>query len=166
VRTSLHRFGLVAAVAALSLGTLGAAPASADDDIAIVAVFVGTAHINCFGCGVSNGTADLQGQDPSVTAEVETDDLALEGAVATYTVFEPTGATCVISGSANGTTTGELATVNFSWTRVGAVAVITTTGEINGAGVAAFVVTSPIGNPCGGPVDATVVGTVAGLAGA
>ena len=43
-----------------------------------------------------------------------------------------------------------------------ATAVITTAGDINGAGIAAFAVTSPIGLPCGGPVDATVAGSVAG----
>jgi hypothetical protein len=49
----------------LSLGTLGAVLASAeDDDIATVAVFVGNAHIDCFGCRVSNGTATLPASTP------------------------------------------------------------------------------------------------------
>jgi hypothetical protein len=159
--------GLTAAVvAAVGFGSIaGTMPASADDDVAIVAVFTGTAHINCFGCGTSTGTAELAGQDPSVSAEVETDDAELETAHAAYSVQEDGGTSCVITGTATGTTVGELATVSFNWTRIGAVAVISTTGEINGAGVAVFVVTSPIGLPCGGPVDATVVGTVAGTAG-
>jgi hypothetical protein len=73
---------------------------------------------------------------------------------------------CVITGSADGTTSGELATVTFHWLRVGAVAVISTTGEITGAGVAAFAVTSPAlpRIPCGGPVDADVAGVLVGTA--
>jgi hypothetical protein len=131
--------------------------------------FVGTASINCFGCGDSAGTAKLcvtgvkvvAGPvaivDPCVTA-------ATGGAgnvTASYTVHEDTGAGCVVSGTASGTTTGAV-NVAFNWTRVGAVAVISTTGDINGAGVAAFVVTSPAGLPCGGAVSALVVGALAG----
>jgi hypothetical protein len=149
----------------------GTTSASADDDIATVAVFTGTAHINCFGCGTSTGTATLSGVDPGIgVPDGELDDLAVESATATYTVQEDPGVSCVITGSADGTTKGELTEVTFHWLRVGATAVITTTGEITGAGVAAFVVTDgpgglpKLGVPCGGPVDATVAGSVAGEA--
>ena len=111
--------------------------------------FSGNARIACFGCGVSNGTASLQFLP------------LLASATATYTVNEPVGATCVITGSASGTVTGAV-NVSFNWTRVGATAVITTTGDVNGAGVAGFVVTSPVGNPCGGAVTAQVAGVVTG----
>jgi hypothetical protein len=149
----LRSLGLSAALLG-SMG-LGASPASAQ----AFAVFEGTAHINCFGCGVSTGTARLcaivKFPPPYVC-------VGIEDTFANYTVNEPAGITCVVSGSASGTTTGAV-NVSFNWTRVGAVAVITTTGDINGAGVAAFAVTSPVGVPCGGPVDAIVAGAVAGV---
>lgn len=114
------------------------------------AAFTGEAAINCFGCGVSTGTADL--------TVISTGGMG--SAFATYTVFE-SPAQCPVTGSATGSTTGSVV-VDFNWTRVGATAVITTTGDINGGGVAAFAVTNPLGNPCGGPVTAAVVGAIAG----
>lgn len=110
-------------------------------------VFTGSASINCFGCGSSNGTAELDIAAGTLSGHVH----------ASYTVNEPP-ATCPVQGSATGSTTGAV-TVNFVWTRLGATAVITTTGSVNGAGVAAFVV---VGNPCGGPVTATVAGALVG----
>ena len=177
----LRSLGLTAALIG-SVG-LGTTPAHAGPG---AVAFVGEAHINCFGCGVSSGTAELcaigyvvpQGVvkcvDEGPLVDWANDAIANLPAIppvpplptvapnvwATYTVFEsPT--TCPITGSANGATTGDVV-VQFNWTRVGATAVITTTGDINGGGVAVFAVTDPIGNPCGGPVTAVVAGAIAG----
>ena len=139
-----------AAIPAIALGT-STAPAYA----AGAGAFEGTAHINCFGCGSSSGTADLK-----VAGVVGTSAKALADVSASYTVSEAPG-TCPAVGSAVGSFGGAI-NGTFTWTRVGATAVITTAGDINGAGVAAFAVTSPVGLPCGGSVNATVVGAVAG----
>jgi hypothetical protein len=167
MKKALRMLGLTAALtASVGLGTGAANAASA-------VAFVGTAHINCFGCGDSSGTASICVKGVTVTTPpippavtVHDPSVGICGLLgtnttATYTVHEDTGAGCVVSGTASGTTSGEL-NVAFNWTRVGAIAVISTTGDVNGAGVAAFVVTSPLGNPCGGAVTAEVVGAVAG----
>jgi hypothetical protein len=145
LRTAVVVAGLATAVAT------SITPASAATG---AIAFVGDAHITCFGCGDSGGTANLTGAGVGGSASTGT-------ATATYTVHEDTGAGCIVSGTASGNVVG-VVNVDFNWTRVGAVAVISTTGDINGQGVAAFVVTSPIGNPCGGAVSAEVAGAVAG----
>jgi hypothetical protein len=116
--------------------------------------FHGTAHISCFGCGPSNGTANLKVTgEINGTAKVEAD------VFASYTLNEnPT--TCPAQGTAQGTFSGAV-NGSFTWNRVGASAVITTSGDINGNGVAVFA-TTKAGLPCGGAVDAVVAGSVAG----
>lgn len=116
--------------------------------------FHGTAHINCFGCGPSSGTATLQ-----VTGAVNGQAKAEATVNVTYSLNEPV-ATCPAQGTAQGSFSGAI-NGTFTWTRVGANAVITTAGDINGAGVAAFA-TTKAGLPCGGAVDAVVAGSVAG----
>jgi hypothetical protein len=130
LRTAIIVASVAAAVATTST------PASA----AAVVAFAGTATIDCFGCGDSQGTAELTGAG-SVAGNVGS-------AHADYTVHEGTGTDCVISGTAEGGVTGAL-NVSFNWNRVGAVALINTTGDVNGSGTAAFVVTGPAGLPCG-----------------
>jgi hypothetical protein len=153
--------GMAAALAGAT--ALGTTPASA----AGAGAFVGTAVIACFGCGTSTGTAALcwigayTGPPPTVGLGCSAVVTGSPNVTATYTVQEDGGVNCVITGTATGTTTGAV-DVAFNWTRVGAVAVISTTGDINGAGVAAFVVTSPVGLPCGARVQAQVVGAIAG----
>jgi hypothetical protein len=139
-----------AAIPAIAIGT-STAPAYAQG----AGTFHGTAHINCFGCGSSSGTAAL-----SVTGEINGVAKVEAGVTASYSVTEAPG-TCPATGNATGSFSGAV-NGSFTWIRVGANAVITTSGDINGAGVAAFAVTSPVGLPCGGPVNATVVGGVAG----
>jgi hypothetical protein len=119
------------------------------------AQFTGTAAISCFGCGDSAGTASL-----TVVGAVR-GSVTSGSAFASYTVHEATGAACVISGTADGTLTGAI-NGSFSWMRVGALAVISTAGDIDGQGIAAFAITSPIGNPCGGAVIAEVGGLIGG----
>lgn len=138
-----------AAIPAIAIGTSGPAYAQG------AGVFHGTAHINCFGCGDSSGTAAL-----SVTGEVNGVAKTEAAVNASYTLHEDS-LTCPAVGTASGGFSGAV-NGSFTWTRVGASAVITTAGDINGAGIAAFAVTSPVGLPCGGPVNATVVGSVAG----
>lgn len=116
--------------------------------------FNGNAHINCFGCGASNGSANLK-----VTGVINGVAKTQADVVATFNVTEA-ALTCPAVGSAVGGFSGAV-NGTFTWTRVGATAVITTAGDINGAGVAAFA-TTKAGLPCGGPVDAVVAGTVAG----
>jgi hypothetical protein len=178
----------LAAVAAALAGSavFGGTPASA---VGVGGgIFEGYAHIDCFGCGAGHGTAELcvtgaavspvpPPPPPSVRVFGPQVCLPPDGPVippvppttpgptpntsATYSVQEDGGANCVITGSATGTTTGAVNTV-FNWTRIGAVAVISTTGDINGQGVAAFIVTSPKGLPCGGAVEAYVAGALVG----
>lgn len=157
MHTGMRRMALRSAAFVMAFVTvlLQTSPSTA----AGAAGFVGTAHVNCFGCGSSPGTATL-----TVTCV----DLGPGGNPCIGTVYatfiavednDPT--TCVISGTATGSTTGVLV-VSFNWTRVGAMAVITTNGDINGAGTAAFVITSPIGIPCRSAVDAEIAGWLAG----
>jgi hypothetical protein len=172
---ALQRLGLSAAL--LACFGLGAQPVEATD---AALVFSGTAHVNCFGCGSSTGTAEL-----CLTGAYGTTTFAacayprfrgtrqLSGgapAYAEYTVQEDPGVSCVITGSADGkvyspTKATATITVTFHWLRVGALAVITTGGDITGSGVAAFAVTSPAlpSIPCGGPVDADIAGSIAGV---
>jgi hypothetical protein len=138
------------ALLALVLLVPGAAPASAAGGGA----FYGTAFIECFGCGLSRGWADVCAYYAStggtgLCTHVHAD----------FTANEPP-ATCPVQGSATGFMSDGLAfNENFAWTRVGVFAVITATGTITGDGWATFVVT---GNPCGGPANATVFGAMFG----
>ncbi len=142
---AILRSAFVVAAAASSIVIMGTSANAAG-----AVAFHGTAEIACFGCGVSSGTATLT----SVGTHSG-------GSTATYTVNEPTGVTCVVTGSASGSTSGAV-NVSFNWTRVGPIAVFTTSGDINGAGVAAFKVTEPVGLPCGGAVKAQVFGAIVG----
>jgi hypothetical protein len=138
------------AVAGIALSTNGPAFAKPSGG-----VFNGTAKINCFGCGASSGTASLK-----VSGVSQGKAVANKPVFASYTVSEAP-ATCPAVGTASGSFSGAIHGT-FTWTRVGATAVITTAGGIKGAGIAAFSVTKPVGLPCGGPVTAVVAGSVAG----
>jgi hypothetical protein len=142
------------ALAATVLMPVAAPPASADS-VGFIE-FSGTAYIDCFGCGISNGTADL------TVRGVVGGGVVVSGAeYAKYTVNEPSlSPQCMVTGTASGTADGAVS-VTFNWTRVGANAVVTVTGDVTGAGPATFVVTSPaFGVACGGPVTAHVEGFV------
>lgn len=138
-------------VAALASALAGSPSVSAQD----AGHYQGPANINCFGCGISSGTASL-----TFTGYYNGYAVVNGPAFASYTVVE-TPSQCPVTGSATGTVVGAVNVV-FNWTRVGATAVVTTSGDINGGSVAVFAVTSPVGNPCGGPVQALVQGAVAG----
>jgi hypothetical protein len=149
------RSALVAVMAAASVA-IGATGSTAGAAVsASGGVFNGTATINCFGCGSSSGSASLK-----VSGVLHGKAAANKAVFATYTVSEA-AATCPAVGTANGSFSGAISGT-FTWTRVGATAVITTAGGIKGAGVAGFAVTQPKGLPCGGPVKAAVAGSVAG----
>jgi hypothetical protein len=148
------RTTLLALASVLALLVPGTSPASASGG---AGAWEGTAYIDCFGCGVSHGTADVcaffvgAGGQAGLCLPVH----------ATFTVNEPT-ATCPFQGSAVGTMSGgPTFSANFAWTRVGMWAVMTTTGTVNGAGPAGFVPKTP-GLPCGGPVEAYVWGSFGG----
>jgi hypothetical protein len=148
----MRRTSLVSlAAAALAYGTVAAPPASAAPG---GVAFLGTANIQCFGCANSQGNASL------TVAGTVGGSLASGSATATYT-GGPAGLSCLVSGNASGSVSGAV-NLDFFWTRVGAVAVISTSGDITGQGVATFVVTSPLGIPCGTSVTAQVAGTVFG----
>lgn len=143
LRSAVLAAGVVSTVAMMG------APAQAQGAVA----FTGTATIDCFGCGTSTGTATLSGSGVLNGAAVS------GSASASFDLEEP-AATCPASGSASGSVTG-VVNVDFTWLRVGATAVITTSGDIDGAGTAAFAVTS--GLVCGeDDVTATFAGAVAG----
>jgi hypothetical protein len=142
-----------AAVAA-TCGALCLSPVPASAQSLNGGGFHGTAHINCFGCGASTGSALLD-----FSGVVNGMPIA-EGAVqASYSVWEDPRL-CPAVGSAAGYFTGAV-DGTFTWTREGAFAVITTQGEINGVGVALFS-TKHVGLVCGDLIDADVAGTVVG----
>jgi hypothetical protein len=153
----------VGLAAMLASGTVlgGSAPASAAGGVG----FVGSAHVDCFGCGTSNCDASLTIH--GVKAKADTNPPEAEvivgggGSTTICVAAEPADVTCLITGSASGRVEGSV-NVDFNWTRVGATALITTSGDINGAGTAAFHVSSPTGNPCGQEVFADIAGALAG----
>lgn len=132
----------VLAVGVASIAVLGTTPVSAHHGNV---VFEGEAEIDTFGLGASQGRAKLR-----ITGDVHGTTVVNEAATATFTLNEPAG-TCPATGTASGDVTADDGSfsVDFNWSRVGATAVITTTGDIEGTGVAAFAPTSPIGPICG-----------------
>jgi hypothetical protein len=136
---------------ALVAGLLPAPPAHAAGGVH----FIGTAYVECHGCGVSHGTADL------TVSGVVNGTVVVGSAHADFTAYSGQGVVgCVISGQAIGTVTGAV-NVDFAWARVGNVALITVRGEVNGAGHGTIVGTQA-GIPCGGPAQFTVEGSIAG----
>jgi hypothetical protein len=107
--------------------------------------FDGRATVACFGCDSSSGTATL-----CVTGVANGEVLVPCAAVdVQFTAFEPAGGLldCWSVGTADGTFSGAL-NGRFIWTRLGAVAVLSFVGDVNGDGVAAFV--APLGpTTCG-----------------
>jgi hypothetical protein len=147
---AILRKAVLAVGAAATIAT-GTTPASADPG---AVAFIGTATIACFGCGVSQGSADL-------TVTGTANGRVVSGpAHAVYTVSEVS--VCSVQGRAEGTVTGTV-NVTFLWVRYGATAVISTAGDVNGSGVGTFVITGPLGLPCGSSVAAVVSGTVTGV---
>jgi hypothetical protein len=153
MRAGLRTLGLATALVA---GAVPMPPSSAAGFVA----FAGTASIDCFGCGDSQGTAELCTTVVTPDGRVVT---VCAPAHAEYTVHEGTGTDCVVSGTAEGGVTGAI-NVSFNWNRLGAIALINTTGDINGSGTAAFVITGPAGLPCGAHnLTALVAGEVHAL---
>lgn len=139
---------------------------TAPGNTATAAAFSGTAEIGCFGCGEYG--PDGNAADFTVAGTIQ-NEVGTGTGWATFTVTEPTGAACVVSGSAQGeihidgtSVTGATIDIDasFTWTRVGATAVVSVPGV--GTGAAAFKVTEPVGNPCGGAVSASFAGAIAG----
>jgi hypothetical protein len=147
------------ALAATALTALTPSPASAAGSV----TFDGDVVIDCFGCGASNGSGTLcvNGTVDNGRPVVCLPGTANDPNVSTTFVVNGPAITCQLTGDAAGTTAGDV-NVSFEWIRVGATAVITTSGDIDGSGTATFTVTSPPGNPCGMPVTAHVTGTVTG----
>ena len=146
----------VVAGAAVATTLAGTAPAFATNG---VLSFDGEVYIDCFGCDVTTGRADLR-----LTGLIGAVPLLRATAAAEFVADQPRGdLNCMHTGSATGSVNGPV-DLEFNWTRIGMFAVISTTGDINGAGTAALTVVDPIGVvPCGGFVRAVVVGGVIGL---
>jgi hypothetical protein len=119
--------------------------------------FEGTWVEECFGCGVSPATMNL-----TVTAGGPGGIVVGGQASSSFTAGEPADVTCVLTGAASGLITGAV-DFWFNFTRVGAFAVITTSGDVHGPGTATFTLTSPLGNPCGGPAEAYVTAQLVGI---
>lgn len=141
-RTRTFRLALVlAALSALMAMMLPVSAAGADP---IAAAIAGTAQLPNFpgtGSGSFSGTGvGIHGTAPCTGA-----------ANANFTYDD----TLVVVGFADGTLTGCGHSTSFSWTRVGATAVILF-GGTPGAAVAAFAPTSP--PSLGGPITAAVAG--------
>lgn len=152
----MRRLRPVALAALLAFATLAPSPASAQP---VFLVFSGTVDVHCFGCAVPTPChADLVVHGVTHSGNAVT---------TSCTAVEPSGALCLLTGTAAGTvvgTSGTMAglTLDFTWTRVGSEAVITISGDSTGWGRATFVV--PPGTACGAPLnDATVAGWVAGV---
>lgn len=153
---AILRSAIVAAGMA-AIAVASTTPASATPGGAFA--FTGSTTLTCFGCG----HRDNQKANLSVTgASLAPATFVAAPATADFSIDEEGGVLCLVTGSANGTVSGGGLNVTFNWTRVGAVAVILTAGSVDGAGVAAFVVTDPVGPPCGGQVTASFAGAVAG----
>lgn len=139
----LRSLALAALLTSLSLGT---PPATAEP---VVIQFAGVWHEDCWGCGPTNGWAEL----------------VLYGthagrARATFVANSPVGVLCTFTGVATGRIEGAV-NLDFNWTRAYFTeVVITISGQSNGAGRATWV---PSTTACGGPVDAFVEGTLVGL---
>ena len=164
MRTGIKRLVARAAVVAalVATTTVTAPPASAVTN----ATFTGVVNIGCFGCGTygpSGNAASLWVNGVYDNRVVSaTFPVAGPNGHASFTVREPGGdLSCLVTGDASGevVVTGDLGHA-FTWTRVGAVGVVTVQNV--GNGVATFAVTSPLGNPCGGPVSALIHGWVVG----
>lgn len=152
----MRRLRPVALAALLASASLVPSPASAQP---VFLVFSGTVDVDCFGCDVPSPChADL-----IVYGVTHSGNAATTACTAT----EPSGALCLLTGTARGTvvgTSGTMAglTLDFVWTRVGNEAVITISGDSSGWGRATLVL--PPGTACGAPLnDATVAGWVAGV---
>lgn len=148
------RLTLVAAATAFAT-TLPAAPGHA----LTAAVFAGTVQFGCFGCGTYGPAGN--GLALSVSGVFAGQPVANASLSATFTHISLVGVPwCLVSDSAQGEM-GPGQPAAFTWTRAGAVAVLSVPGV--GTGVMAFHFTSPVGNPCGGPVTAQVAGGLVGV---
>jgi hypothetical protein len=130
--------------------------------------FNGTMSFDCFGCGTSGGSVRggsfcVVSKDSAACAYPRGEQ-ALFGSntSADYVANEPADVTCIITGSASGYMWGAL-NVDFNWTRMGHVFIITTSGDVNGAGTGVFQVIEPMGIPCGQPAVGYLVGEIAGV---
>ena len=161
----MRRLRTLALAGLLTSLSVGPSPASA---VPATLVFTGWVDVDCFGCGVPSPChADLNILALTHTGTAEANWTADGSAgVGACTAVQPLGLLCLVTGTANGTVVGTAGTVNglvlnFNWTRVGAVAVITVSGSTTGTGTAAFVVAGLV---CGGAMHgATVAGAVAGV---
>ena len=132
--------------ALLALPLLATHPASAAGGDA----FVGTATVNCFGCGASTGTASLTYPPGGINS-----------ATANYTVNSFPGSTCEVATIFNGAINGAV-NRTFQWTLLGAVMVISELEDTRHFdGVGTFVIMAA-GNPCGQTnLNAVVTGVTA-----
>ena len=151
---------LMSAVGAVALVTTAALPinvAHADGNDAIA--FTCTAHLGAFGvAGTHNGTCD-----GGTAIGLGEGTLVAPGSFSADFTYNEPPATCPALGNAAGTAHINGADEPFTWTRVGAVALISLPDETAGAGVATFAVTSPLGLPCGGAVTAIAAGAAVGI---
>jgi hypothetical protein len=143
----MRRLAILPALGLAAALCLPATPASAQG----VGAFTGTVHLDCFGCGVSNGTASM------TYVEAGTSVIALGSRNAAMNVRSPILGSCLVESTMNGDIAG-VVNREFHWTVLGAVLVVTE-WEADRAywGAGTFVITSPVGIPCGSQVDAVVV---------
>lgn len=153
---AILRSAILAAGAASTI-VMSTTPASA----ATAATFTGHAVIGCFGCG----TYGPAGNSATLNVQGVVDDGVASGLAngsASFTVTEPVGATCVVSGSATGTvsvsTSAGVKGGSFTWSRTGAVAVITVP-SISATATAGFAAHAT-GNICGSRVEAEFAGEI------
>lgn len=147
------RTTILAAGAAVAM-LVPAAPASAVS----AAHFQGSATIGCYGCG----TYGPAGNSASftITGIVNNTPVVNAAGSASFTVMQPTGATCVVTGTASGTVWVDgVGSTWFHATSVGATATASTGW---GTAFVTFWIVSPVGNPCGGSVTASFTGILVG----
>ncbi|HEU0131487.1 MAG TPA: hypothetical protein VFQ85_10925 [Mycobacteriales bacterium] len=145
---------LAAAAAAVALATPALTPPARASRGGVV-VLTCALHYRVWGVGTASGTGECSAESVTAGGSVVTGSVHLSFTVAWSGICPASGA--LYTGTATGVTN-----VNFVITRRADTGVVTTTGDVNGAGYAKFLVTSPVGNPCGAPADETVVITIAG----
>jgi hypothetical protein len=176
MRRILRTVGLAAAIAG-TLG-LGLPPAAASGGVYSI---VGDGWEDCFGCGTtdgygtlcvsgssSNGEAAACVYQPNARAASAFDFIpnesmeytAVEGDLRTSAAAGPV---CLglVTGTASGVMYGVIH-VYFNWVRLGDSLLITTFGDVNGAGVGTFTIVGPLGNPCGQSVEFRITAEIAG----
>lgn len=149
---------LAAAVTAAATLVPGSTPAHAAGGF----VFEGVSQEDCFGCGTTYGRFT-----GTFTGVVSGHTYTSARLTMSYTHWQPPGGLCdVFSSIASGTMyvsdSTHAAGMTFNWTRENYVVVLSIVGDLDGAAVASYAITSPAAMPCGHPTTVQMSGVGSG----